>query len=316
MLDLIIRGATIVDGTGAPGRAGDVGVPDGRIVAVAHGDGDAGAGVGSPTRPARCSTPPASSCAPASSTPTPTTTPSCSGTRWPRPSNVHGVTSIVAGNCGFTLAPLHAERRRLPAPDDGQGRGHAAGRPRAGRRLAVGELRRVPRPPRRPHRRQRRVHGRPLRPAPLRHGRRRHRQRGHARPARRDGRACCTTSIEAGGLGFSTTLSSTHSDGDGQPVASRHAGRDELLALCAAVGEHEGTFLEGAFEGGLDTFSDDEIELVAAMSAAARPVDQLERAHRRLGGARPGAPPARRGRPGRRARAAGSWRSPCRCSCP
>jgi N-acyl-D-aspartate/D-glutamate deacylase len=75
--------------------------------------------------------------------------------------------------------------------------------------------------------------------------------------------------IDAGGLGFSTTLSSTHSDGDGQPVASRHAGRDELLALCGAVGEHAGTFLEGAFEGGLDRFSEDEVELVAAMSAAA-----------------------------------------------
>lgn len=82
------------------------------------------------------------------------------------------------------------------------------------------------------------------------------------------------TSIEAGGLGFSTTLSSTHSDGDGNPVASRHAGRDELLALCAAVGAHEGTFLEGAFEGGLDRFSDEEIELIAAMSAAAgRPIN-------------------------------------------
>jgi N-acyl-D-aspartate/D-glutamate deacylase len=76
-------------------------------------------------------------------------------------------------------------------------------------------------------------------------------------------------SIDAGGLGFSTTLSSTHSDGDGQPVASRHAGTDELLALCAAIGDHEGTFLEGAFQGGLDTFSDEEIDLVAAMTAAA-----------------------------------------------
>jgi N-acyl-D-aspartate/D-glutamate deacylase len=76
-------------------------------------------------------------------------------------------------------------------------------------------------------------------------------------------------SIDAGGLGLSTTRSSSHSDGDGQPVASRHASRDELLALCEAVGEHEGTFLEGAFEGGLDKFSDDEIDLVAAMSAAA-----------------------------------------------
>jgi len=52
-------------------------------------------------------------------------------------------------------------------------------------------------------------------------------------------------------------------------VASRHATTDELLALCRAVGEHEGTVLEGAFEGGLDKFSDDEIELVAAMAAAA-----------------------------------------------
>ena len=113
--------------------------------------------------------------------------------------------------------------------------------------------------------------------------------------------------IEAGGLGFSTTLSSTHSDGDGQPVASRHASHDEVLALCAAVGEHEGTFLEGAFEGGLDKFSDDEIELVAAMSRGRGPVDQLERAHRRLGRARPRAAPARARPTAPPPRAGASW---------
>jgi N-acyl-D-aspartate/D-glutamate deacylase len=77
-------------------------------------------------------------------------------------------------------------------------------------------------------------------------------------------------SIDAGGLGLSTTLSNTHSDGDGKPVASRKAGKDELLALCAAVGEHEGTFLEGIVPGCLDKFSDDEIELLAQMSAVAK----------------------------------------------
>ena len=33
-MDLVIRNATIIDGTGAPARVGDVGVDDGRIVAV------------------------------------------------------------------------------------------------------------------------------------------------------------------------------------------------------------------------------------------------------------------------------------------
>jgi N-acyl-D-aspartate/D-glutamate deacylase len=35
VFDLIVRGGTVVDGTGAPSRAADVGVADGRIVAVA-----------------------------------------------------------------------------------------------------------------------------------------------------------------------------------------------------------------------------------------------------------------------------------------
>jgi N-acyl-D-aspartate/D-glutamate deacylase len=63
-------------------------------------------------------------------------------------------------------------------------------------------------------------------------------------------------------------------DGDERPVASRLASEEELLALCAAVGEHEGTTLEGIVEGCLRGFTDEEADLLARVSAAAnRPVN-------------------------------------------
>ena len=34
--DLVIRGGTVIDGSGAPGREADVAVKDGRIAAVGH----------------------------------------------------------------------------------------------------------------------------------------------------------------------------------------------------------------------------------------------------------------------------------------
>ncbi len=266
MLDLIIRGATIVDGTGAPGRLGDIGVQDGRIVAVSYRGDD---GSGPIADSARDELDAAGLVV-------------CPGFVDPHthydaqffwdplatPSNVHGVTSLVAGNCGFTLAPLHAEDadylRRMMAKVEGMplaaleqgvdwqwesfadylGRLDGTLGVNAGFMVGHCALRRY-------------VMGADA-------------IGNEATPEQvSEMVGLLHEAIDAGGLGFSTTLSSTHSDGDGQPVASRHASRDEVLALCAAVGEHEGTFLEGAFEGGLDKFSDDEVELVAAMSAAA-----------------------------------------------
>lgn len=273
MLDLIIRGGTIVDGTGAPGRRGDIGVRDGRIVSVTPAGDVAGDPGGDEDEAAEVLDATGLVVSPGFVDPHTHYDAQLFWDPLATPSNVHGITSIVAGNCGFTLAPLHAEDadylRRMMARVEGM--------PLAALENGVdwqwetfGEY-------------LDRLDGRIGVNAGFMVGHCALRRYvmgadavGHeATPAQLDAMVrLLHTSIEAGGLGLSTTLSSSHSDGDGQPVASRHASRAELLALCAAVGEHEGTFLEGAFEGGLDKFSDDEIELVAAMSAAAgRPIN-------------------------------------------
>src|SRR5438445_636993 len=45
MHDLVIRGATIVDGTGAPAFPGDVAVDEGRITGIGHVDDDGREGI-------------------------------------------------------------------------------------------------------------------------------------------------------------------------------------------------------------------------------------------------------------------------------
>jgi N-acyl-D-aspartate/D-glutamate deacylase len=80
--------------------------------------------------------------------------------------------------------------------------------------------------------------------------------------------------LDAGALGWSFTQSTSHSDGDGQPVPSRWATPEELLAMGEETGRHEGTTLEGMVVGCLDRFADDEIELLGSISAAAnRPLN-------------------------------------------
>jgi N-acyl-D-aspartate/D-glutamate deacylase len=84
--------------------------------------------------------------------------------------------------------------------------------------------------------------------------------------------ALLARSLEEGGMGFSSTVSPTHNDGDGQPVPSRHASREELIALARVVRDFPGTTLE--FLPGVSEFSDEQKQLMTDLSLAAnRPLN-------------------------------------------
>ena len=100
--DLVIRGGTIVDGTGAPRRRGDVGIRGGRITALGEVRGDA----------QRCSTRRPHRRARLRRHPHALRRAGVLGPRCSRISPWHGVTTVVMGNCGFGVAPTRPDASR------------------------------------------------------------------------------------------------------------------------------------------------------------------------------------------------------------
>lgn len=186
------------------------------------------------------------------------------------PSPFHGVTTVIGGNCGFTIAPLSADNtdaqylKRMLARVEGMPlESLDAGVPwgawqsfddylrlldntlaiNAGFLVGHSALRRTVM------------------------GERANTSEANAEELDRM-QALLRESLAAGGLGFSSTLSPTHNDMEGRPVPSRYANQAELLALCGVCRDFPGTVLE--FLPGTKEFDEDAYQLMTSMSLAAQ----------------------------------------------
>jgi N-acyl-D-aspartate/D-glutamate deacylase len=261
MLDMVVRGGEVIDGTGAPRRRADVGVRAGRVVTIGDVDEPATTTVDAEGRVVTPGFVDIHTHYDAQVLWDPATT----------PSPFHGVTSVVGGNCGFTIAPVEPSETeyltRMLARVEGMPLesliagvpfdwrtfgeyldrldGHLA--VNAGFLVGHSAIRRV-------------VMG----------------DDAVGQAATDDQIDAMTKllgeSIAAGGLGFSSSQAKTHNDGNGDPVPSRHATPAELVALAREAGRHEGTTLE--FIPSVGGFEQAHLALMADMSREAdRPLN-------------------------------------------
>jgi len=265
MYDLIIRGAEICDGTGTLRRRGDVAVAGGRIAEVGRVTGGAARTIdagGLVLAPGFIDVHTHYDC-------------QVSWDRALTPSCWHGVTTVVMGNCGFTIAPCRAADRELlmrmllyveGMPTEALRAGiewewetfpeylDTLERWRPGLNLAVF----------------------------VGHSAVRYYAMGAAaaeRAATAEELArmqeIVRAAMRAGACGFSTSESTTHFFGDGTPVPSRVAPREEFRALASVLGEFGRGLTEVAplhVIGSTDSKADDQRFYGEVAVASGRPV--------------------------------------------
>lgn len=260
MLDRVIRGGVVIDGSGAPRRSADVGIRDGRIVAIGRID--------EPTRDVLDAD--GAIVAPGF---VDVHTHYDAQLLWDRaatPSCLHGVTTVIGGNCGFTIAPLRDDggsylRRMLSRvegmPLEALEAGGAWGWRSFGEYLDGIDV------------------GLAINAGFLvGHSALRHTVMGAAAVSEaatplqiKSMAALLAESLRAGGLGLSSGRTPVHQDMEGKRVPSFHASDDELFELCRVVRDHPGTTLE--FAPSLGDF-DATGELMIRMSLeAGRPIN-------------------------------------------
>ncbi|HEV3353038.1 MAG TPA: amidohydrolase family protein [Acidimicrobiales bacterium] len=224
-MDQVLRNAKVIDGTGAPARAADIGIEDGRIAAVGDVAANGAHEVdldGLVLAPGFVDI----------------HTHYDAQVLWDRdltPSCWHGVTTVVMGNCGFGIAPTRPEHRSTIARTLENVEGMSVEALEAGIPWTFESfpeyLNALDGAPTRLNTAAMIGHT-PLRLYVLG-------DEASERPAKDDEvdrmRELVAEALAAGALGFATSKSPTHAGAEGKPVPSRLAELDEVARIADAI---------------------------------------------------------------------------------